>query len=180
MENGKEKKIIEIPVQTEGTATETSDSIRVKDERESKEKGLQEQLLRLQADFLNYKKRVDREKDEFKRSANGDLLLNMLPVLDDIERMIRHHEAEEFCPVEGVRLIQQKLLSTFIKVGLEPIPAVGNKFSPDLHEAVEVIETESEKDGMVVQEWERGYRLGDRLLRPSRVTVGKVVEKAGD
>ena len=132
-----------------------------------------EQLQRLQAEFLNYKRRVEKEKDEIGRYAKGNLILSILPVVDDFDRMIEHHANDETVTIESVRLIQQKLSKILLDEGLEPIECVGEEFDPECHEALGVQEVEEEQDHKVLEEWQKGYIYKDRLIRPSRVKVGK-------
>jgi molecular chaperone GrpE len=126
---------------------------------------------RAQADFINYKRRADQEKMEMGVYANTQLILSLLPVLDDFERAV-----DSLTPklarmdwVHGVRLVERKLRTTLEAQGLSPIKAVGEDFDPNLHEAVMHVKGE---DGKVVQELQKGYRLHDKILRPSKVAVG--------
>ena len=126
---------------------------------------------RAQADFINYKRRADQEKMEMGVYANTQLILSLLPVLDDFERAV-----DSLTPklarmdwVHGVRLVERKLRTTLVAQGLSPIKAVGEVFDPNLHEAVMHIKGE---DGKVVQELQKGYRLHEKILRPSKVAVG--------
>ncbi len=139
-----------------------------------------DQLQRLQAEFSNYRKRVNKERESFFSVAKGEVVLKLLPVLDDLERMLNHHREGNSCSVEGVRLIHQNLKKTLSEQGLEEIPAMGVPFDPECHEAVGVEEVDEDRDGLVVEEWQKGYQFGEKLLRPSRVKVGKYVEKSGD
>ena len=138
-----------------------------------------EQLQRLQAEFDNYRRRVDRERETMYAMAKADLIQKILPVVDDLERMLNHHQEGEH-RTEGVRLIYKNLTKILTEEGLEEVPSLGMPFNPDFHEAVGVEETDEEQDGMVVEEWQKGYRFGNRLLRPSRVKVGKHTGQAGD
>jgi molecular chaperone GrpE len=138
-----------------------------------------EQLQRLQAEFDNYRRRVDRERETMYAMAKADLIQKILPVVDDLERMLNHHQEGEH-RTEGVRLIYKNLTKILTEEGLEEVPSLGMPFNPDVHEAVGVEETDEEQDGMVVEEWQKGYRFGNRLLRPSRVKVGKHTGQAGD
>jgi molecular chaperone GrpE len=149
---------------------------------ESVQKALQEALekadrylgnwQRAEADFANYKKRVEQERAEFAHFANASLISALLPVVDDFERALENAAADPEAGtwVEGVQLIYRKLRSVLEDHGLTEIEAEGSKFDPHLHEAVMCVEGE---EGIVCEELQKGYRLRDRLLRPAMVKVGK-------
>ena len=133
---------------------------------------------RAQADFINYKKRSEREKADLGRYANSELMLKFLPALDDLERalaVIPPRQAK-LSWVEGVRLIERKLKTTLEGEGLCQIKALGEPFDPHFHEAV--MQGEG-KEGVVVKEIQKGYRLHDRVIRPSKVVVGGGKEDEG-
>lgn len=146
----------------------------------SPESAYVEQLQRLQAEFSNYRKRVEKERESLFSTAKGELVVKLLPVLDDFERMLNHHQNGNSCSVDGVRMIYQNLKKLLMEEGLEEIPSVGEAFDPEFHEAVGVEETEADQDGMVLEDWQKGYRFGGRLLRPSRVKVGRFVDEGMD
>jgi molecular chaperone GrpE len=126
---------------------------------------------RAQADFINFKRRVEQEREEIIKSANAGLVCNILPVLDDMERALDSmpdHLAEDPW-VEGVKLIERKLRSQLEVQGLCKIDAVGEPFDPYLHEAVR---QDKGKEGVVVEEVLKGYKFNDRVIRPSKVIVG--------
>jgi molecular chaperone GrpE len=187
----KEKKVIEIPVNGDETAeSEMAESRhkKVKEDgpdakiREAEEKAVEylDQLKRLQAEFSNYRKRMEKEKESLRDWLHGQMLLDLLPILDDLERLLKSHESDNQIDIDGVRLIQQKFQKTLKDRGLQEIETVGREFNPELHEAVGVEMTDPDMAGMVLEEWQKGYKIGERLLRPSRVKVGKTEEKAGD
>jgi len=126
---------------------------------------------RAQADFINYKRRVEQERNEVARFANATLVLSLLPVLDDLERALENVPAElaGINWVEGIELIYRKLQALVQECGLCEIVAVGQPFDPNIHEAVLRCEGE---EGMVVEEVQKGYRLYERVLRPTKVMVG--------
>lgn len=126
---------------------------------------------RAQADFINYKRRSEQEKEEMAKFANITLLLNLLPVLDDLERAFAAIPLElaEADWVVGIRLIERKWRATLEAQGLSQIEALGEPFDPRLHEAVR---QEKGKDGIVVEEIQKGYKFHDRVIRPSKVAVG--------
>jgi len=131
---------------------------------------------RAQADFINYKRRAEQEKGEISKLANSILVLNLLPSLDDLERAfttIPEHLAK-LSWVDGIRLIWRKLQTTLEAQGLSEIKAVGEPFDPHLHEAVR---QDKGKDGVVVEEVEKGYKFHDKIIRPSKVVVGNGEEE---
>jgi molecular chaperone GrpE len=135
---------------------------------------LYDQLLRRQAEFENYRKRTERDKAEFYQRARADVLMEMLPVIDNFERALSSLEksgsADESFK-HGVELIHKQFKDTLTKLGLQPIEAVGRAFDPNLHEAVTMEPTDEHEENTVVEEFERGYKLGDKLLRPAKVKV---------
>jgi len=126
---------------------------------------------RAQADFINYKKRSEREKADLARYANSELTLKLLPALDDLERALAAIPPRQakLNWVEGVRLIERKLRAILEGEGLSEIKALGEPFDPHFHEAVM---QGKGKEGMVVEEIQKGYKLHDRVIRPSKVVVG--------
>ncbi len=132
-----------------------------------------DQLRRMKAEFDNYRKRVEKEKSEFFGMARGRVISGLLPVLDDLERMAGFAKSSEGEFASGVELIFQKMKAALSSEGLEEIGSAGRPFDPEFHEAIEMVPSVPEQDGMVVEELQRGYTLQGRLLRPSRVRVGK-------
>src|SRR5262249_12639522 len=129
-------------------------------------------MIRRQADFENYRKRVEREKKEDAARALVPLIETLLPVLDAFERALQAHgdaSIEEFR--KGFELIHRQFLETLGRYGLERIPAKGQPFNPHWHQAVEKVETAEFPDHTVLEEMQAGYKLGDRVLRPTFVRV---------
>lgn len=126
---------------------------------------------RTQADFVNYKRRSEQEREEIGKFANNQLILSLLPVLDDLERAFESitPQVARLKWVEGIRLIERKLRSALEAQGLSQIKALGEPFDPNLHEAT--MHSKGE-EGMVVEELQKGYMLHDRVIRPSMVVVG--------
>jgi molecular chaperone GrpE len=141
-------------------------------ERENAE--LKDQWLRAVADYKNFKRRVDQERSDLIRSASAGLLLKLLPVLDDLERAVSNvtPDVAETPWYSGFQLIPQKLTAVLESEGLTPIEALGQDFDPNQHEAVIYEEAEGQ-GGKVIADLQRGYRLRDKVLRPSMVKVGK-------
>ena len=135
---------------------------------------LKEQFLRAVADFDNYRKRIERERRELSEYAATDVLLELLPIIDNFERALQAPvgpEAEPF--TRGVELIHKQMLDLLRKRGVTPIDSLGADFDPHLHQAVAYDESPGAREGEVIGEMRRGYRLGERLLRPALVRVAK-------
>ena len=132
-----------------------------------------DQLQRTQAEFANYKKRIERERGEFVSLANAALITKMLPILDDFERALKTipENLQGLTWVEGMILIERRLRMTLEQEGLAEIDAVGQAFDPELHHAVVREETKEYEEDKVVGELQKGYRLNDKVLRPSMVRV---------
>lgn len=132
-------------------------------------------LLRKTAEFENYRKRIDRDRQNVSEAAAADLLGELLTLVDDLERAIAAEPGSEGAESyrRGVELIHKQLLELLRKRGVRPIEALGADFDPYYHQAVAHENVEGRRDGEVIEEFRRGYRLGDRLLRPSMVKVAK-------
>ncbi len=130
---------------------------------------------RVQADFVNYKRRVEQEREEQVKLAHSRLMLKLLPVLDDFERAMDSLKADlaGLHWVQGVGHIYRKLQAILEGEGLERIEALGHDFDPKLHEAVVYEEVGQEEDGKVLSVFQNGYKLHDRVIRPAMVKVGK-------
>jgi molecular chaperone GrpE len=143
---------------------------------------LVDDLKRIAADFDNYRKRAARDQESLVARAHERLVKELLPVLDDLERaLVAAEEHEEAKLVEGVQLVHRELVSALSKEGLIEIDADG-RFDPHVHEALLAQPSEAE-EGSVIQVIQKGYRLGDRVLRPARVVVAapaQEVEVGGD
>src|SRR5438876_9792715 len=134
---------------------------------------LLDRLARLQAEFENARKRSAREQQEFREYALADAVKELLPTLDSFERALKAGEAEKSEFRGGVELIYKQLQDALAKLGLRAIPAKGEPFDPHLHQAVEMVDTDEVEDHHVLDELQRGYKLKDRLLRPSMVKVAR-------
>jgi len=145
------------------------------EERERSEKYLAN-WQRTQADFINYKKRAEQEKIETVEFANSTLILNLLTIIDDLERAFDSLPAQltGFSWIEGIKLIYNKLKATLEAQGLTEIKAKGEPFNPHLHEAVMRQEGE---EGIVIEEIQKGYKLKNKVIRPSMVIVGRGEEQ---
>jgi molecular chaperone GrpE len=134
-----------------------------------------DRLLRKTAEFENYRKRVDRDRQSMAESAAADLVRDLLPLVDDLERALKVEPGAEGSGGyrRGVELIHRQLLDILRKRGVKPIEALGADFDPHFHEAVAYEPAEGRRDGEIIEEFGRGYMLGERLLRPSMVKVAK-------
>ena len=149
------------------------------EEREKEFKEHHDRLLRLAADFENYKKRAAREKEDWTKFANEDLIKAILPFIDNLERAVNHAQkvADTGVLIEGVRLTLQQLLQALNKFGVASFESVGKPFDPAMHEAMLVVETNQHEPNQVMEEFQKGYLLNNRLLRPATVSVSKSSEK---
>ncbi len=137
-----------------------------------------DRLLRLSAEFENYKKRMNRQSDEFKKYANESLLKELLTVVDNLERAVSSTNGDrgaerEACLVEGVEMTLNEILKVFEKFNVRPIEAKGKPFDPVYHEAMMQQETDEYPENTVLNELQKGYMIHDRLLRPAMVVVSK-------
>ncbi|MGQ9661202.1 MAG: nucleotide exchange factor GrpE [Kiritimatiellia bacterium] len=133
---------------------------------------LAERVLRVQAEFDNFRKRTLREKEESARRANEQLISELLPVVDHLELALEVGVGrEEDALAQGLRLIHSQFLAVLRKFGVVPMETAGRAFDPNLHEAVSRMPAKDVQEGMILQEVRRGYLLGDRLLRSAQVVV---------
>lgn len=173
--SGNEK--IEQGQATDQAAVQTSESIEAlvaeRDRLSRENASLSDQLLRKRAEFDNFRKRMERERQDFYQHAAMDFVRSLLPVLDGLERALAAEPAErgkdEFHT--GIQYITRQLLDTLAKFGLQPIDTHGHKFDPHFHQAVERVETTEHDDQSILEEWQRGYLFKGRLLRPAMVKV---------
>ena len=133
---------------------------------------LQDRLLRLAAEFDNYRKRVDRDRKDQAEAMTADALMDLLPIIDDLERALKAADKDD--PLrKGVELIHKQMTDLLRKRGVKAIDAVGTDFDPNYHQAVVQEVSPDHREGEVIEEFARGYMLGDRLLRPAMVKVAK-------
>lgn len=130
---------------------------------------------RSRADFLNYKRRVEREMEGAHAAAAASILTRQLVILDDLERALKEKPdlPEIAAWTAGLELIYRKLQALLESEGVEPIPAMGEMFDPTVHEAVTFEHVDGRREGEVIDVIEKGYRLGDRILRPAKVRVAR-------
>ena len=164
------------------------DASRIKDAAQKEEKGetqgsggkdaiaeLTESLQRLQAEFENYKKKVQKEKQEFVKYANADLIIRILSTIDTFEIALRNTDDHEKF-LKGMEMIYSQLMSTLESEGLKPINAIGKKFDPYSHEVM--LKQKSDKEeGIILEELQKGYMLNDKVLRYSKVKVSEKMQE---
>jgi len=161
------------------------------EELEARTKAAEKQVQEVQSRFDQLRQQLQRETDETRQRLNraaderaaGDkarFIASLLPVVDDLYRAIQAAEegADRDALLEGVRRIAGSFENSLTSAGVESVPSTGETFDPELHEAVDTAEVESDQDGKVLEEYSRGFRLGDRLLRPARVRVGRATNQA--
>ncbi|HXM20557.1 MAG TPA: nucleotide exchange factor GrpE [Terriglobales bacterium] len=149
--------------------TESGELHKLRVERDT----LIDRLARLQAEFENARKRTTREQQDFREYAVADAIRALLPTLDSFERALQTGSAEKSEFRDGIELIYKQLQDALLKLGLRAIPAKGEPFDPHVHEAIEMVETTDAADHQILEELQRGYKLKDRLLRPSMVKVAR-------
>ncbi len=134
---------------------------------------LQDKYLRLAAEFENYKRLAQREQREVLRFANENILKELLPVLDNLERAIECSKGsqERDALVQGVELTLKQFLETLTKFGVRPLASVGQAFDPSYHQAVSQVQSSSAPSNTVIEEYQKGYLLHDRVVRPAMVAV---------
>ena len=161
------------------------------EELELRTKAAERQVQEVQARFDQLRQQLQRETDETRQRLNRSaderaagekarFIAALLPAMDDLERAIEAGSANapREAILEGIRSIATSFQSAFSNAGVEAIAAVGEEFNPELHDAVDTEETSGDMDGKVIEEYSRGFRMGDRLLRPARVKVGRAREQA--
>jgi molecular chaperone GrpE len=135
---------------------------------------MNDKYLRLYAEFENYKKRVNKDKEELIKYGNENLLFDLLPVIDNLELALQHASNDISSGlVQGVEITLKELRKTLEKFGLAPIEAFGKPFDPLVHHAMTQVERDDVDEKTIVEEYRKGYRLRDKVLRPSLVAVSK-------
>jgi molecular chaperone GrpE len=151
----------------------TDEHVEQEEQQEDVAAEVDDRLLRLAADFDNYKKRAARERQEYVAFANERILKELLPILDDLERALSAAEQHEEAQLEdGVRLVHRSLASLLERQGVKEIATEG-KFDPHVHEALLAQPSEEKAQGDVLDVIQKGYTLGDRVVRPARVIVAE-------
>ena len=132
-----------------------------------------DRAARLQAEFDNFRKRNAKQQQEYREYALAEALTTLLPILDSLDRALKTNavSVEDFR--SGIELIDKQFHDALAKLGVQPVPAEGELFDPNLHQAVQMVETSDTEDNHVIDELQRGYKLKDRLLRPAMVRVAR-------
>lgn len=183
----------ETPKEPTKSAKEIELETKLKAETERRE-AAETKLVGVQAKFEEIKTQMERETQEMRermrktledRAKQGqfNFLTTLLPVLDNLNLAIDHAEKDSSLEhlLGGVKGTARSFEQALMSVGVEAIPSVGTDFNPELHEAIDMVETETENDGKITSEYSRGYKFGERLLRPARVQVGKgLAQKASE
>ena len=133
---------------------------------------LDDRYKRVFAEFENYKKRTQKERDGLYNSVLGDIIVNMLPILDNLQMAV-NAECKDEGYKQGVELVEKQFKEFLSKNNVEEIPAVGEMFDPSVHEAVGSAQDDTKQSGEIVQEYRRGYKLGSKILRHSMVIVNQ-------
>jgi molecular chaperone GrpE len=162
---------------------ESSEQLSADAEREALEKQLEEAKtkafeykdgwMRSQAEFQNYRKRIERDNEMMYASMKGDIIKKVLPVLDDLERALQNRPSDSGAWVSGIGLIQKKLLAILESEGVKRIEAVGAAFDPNFHEAISHESIVGVQSGHVIAVVQNGYMLGERVIRPALVRVAQ-------
>ena len=160
------------------------------EELEARTKAAEQQVQEVQTRFEQLRQQLQRETDDTRQRLNRSaderaanekarFIASLLPVMDDLDRAIKasNDDASREAILQGIRGIATSFQNALSNAGVEPISSVGEPFNPELHEAVDTVAADPEMDGIVVGEYERGFRMGDRLLRPARVQVGRGISE---
>jgi molecular chaperone GrpE len=164
-----------IPVTAQVAATESAGQPSELDQVKAERDKLREQLMRTAADFDNFRKRTKRDLDDVRQRGKDDLIRDLLPVFDNLERAVQTGTGagDASSVLEGVRMVLKLFEDTVERLGLSRVPTVGQRFDPAVHEALQQQETDAHPSGTVIAEIAPGYRFGERLVRPAMVVVAR-------
>lgn len=142
---------------------------------ESERDDFKNRLMRTAADLENFRKRAARERDDMRKYGIDKVVLDLLPVIDNLDRALEHAEKSEQASsiIDGVRMVYRQFLSALEKHGVTSFDARGEHFDPTRHEAIQQVESSEHETGTVLEQYQRGYFLHDRLIRPAMVAVAK-------
>ena len=143
------------------------------EEAESRASEYKDGWMRSQAEFQNYRKRIERDNEMMYSSMKGDIIRKVLPVLDDLERALQNRPSDSGAWVSGIELIQKKLESILASEGVKKIEAQGAAFDPNFHEAISHEPADGFESGHVIAVVQNGYMLGERVIRPALVRVAQ-------
>jgi molecular chaperone GrpE len=158
------------PEATQRSGQEPGDVTAEREQWIAEKAALNDRLLRAHSDFQNLRRRTEQQRVEVYDSATAEALRALLPVVDDFERALRAEAADKKY-VAGIELIYNRFAETLKKLGLEPMDSKGQPFDPQIHHAVDMVETDDAPDHTILEEYERGYNFKGRLLRPAMVKV---------
>ena len=177
-ENENQTKEIKEEVANEEVNEKKDDIIKENEEKSELQKKqieldeLDDRYKRVFAEFENYKKRTQKERDGLYNSVLGDIIVNMLPILDNLQMAV-NAECKDEGYKQGVELVEKQFKEFLSKNNVEEIPAVGEVFDPSVHEAVSRVIDDAKQSGEIVQEYRKGYKLGSKVLRHSMVVVNQ-------
>ena len=176
-DEAEEVKAEEAEAKTEGEASEEADkdeaAEKAEEEAKKAEEAESERYMRLMAEFQNFKRRVAREKSDIHAYANEKIVGELLPVLDNFERALSTEGGDLEAYAKGMQLIFEQLRKALENAGLEEIKAMDETFDPNVHNAVMTENLEDKEDGTVTKVLQKGYKLKDKVIRPSMVAVNK-------
>jgi molecular chaperone GrpE len=178
--NKKNGDVTELDLGHELPSAETEDVSSAGSELETlraEKAGYLDRLARLQAEFDNFRKRSVRDQQDFRDYALVEALKSLLPILDSLDRALKTTGVSVQDFRAGIELIDKQFHDALARLGVEPIPAEGEIFDPNLHQAVQMVDTDEVADNHVIDELQRGYRIKDRLLRPAMVRVASNPKK---
>jgi molecular chaperone GrpE len=141
-----------------------------RDQLAAEKADLKDRLLRALADFDNFRRRAERDRSDYVQFANVEMVRDLIPILDDFRRAMKVETADKDY-AKGIELIDQRLFETLKRAGLEPIEAAGKPFDPNLHQAVDRVQSDELPDQTVLEEYQSGYNFKGKLLRPAMVKV---------
>ena len=177
-ENENQTKEIKEEVANEEVNEKKDDIIKENEEKSELQKKqieldeLDDRYKRVFAEFENYKKRTQKERDGLYNSVLGDIIVNMLPILDNLQMAV-NAECKDEGYKQGVELVEKQFKEFLSKNNVEEIPTIGEMFDPSVHEAVGSAQDETKQNGEIVQEYRKGYKLGSKILRHSMVIVNQ-------
>ncbi len=154
---------------TAATEEQQSELERVRAERAA----YLDRAARLQAELENFRKRSEKQQQEFREYAIADAMKALLPILDSLDRALNTKAASREDFHAGIELIDKQFHDALAKLGVQPVQAQGEPFDPNLHQAIQMVDTDEVEDNHVIDELQRGYKLKDRLLRPAMVRVAR-------
>ena len=166
------EEILEEEILEDENSEEEDEEITELDKKNIEIEELTNRLLRLQADFTNYKNRVEKEKEKIFAYATEDIMCQLLPILDNFDRALDSVDEEDGF-YQGVKMIYDQILKALNENGLEEIQCIGENFDPNFHHAVFMEESEDKEEGTVLEVLQKGYLLKDKVIRPSMVKVAK-------